>query len=67
MNKGQILNALNSGLEIVSTCNSIKLILIKNEIYFGAIGTKCVIKLQNDNELKLYNWELTSYSKYLAK
>jgi len=67
MNKGQILNALNSGLEIVSTCNSVKLILIKNEIYFGAIGTNYAMKLQDDNELKLYNWELTSYSEYLAK
>ena len=67
MNKEQILNALNSGLEIVSSCNSIKLILIKNQIYFGAIGTKSAIKLQNDNELKLYNWELTSYSQHLAK
>lgn len=67
MNKEQILNALKSGLEIVSTCNSVKLILIKNEIYFGAIGTNCAMKLQHDNELKLYNWELTSYSEYLAK
>jgi hypothetical protein len=67
MNKKQILNALNSGLEIVSSCNSIKLILIKNEIYFGAIGSKYALKLQNDSELKLYNWELTNYSEFLAK
>ena len=67
MNKEQILNALNSGLEIVSSCNSIKLILIKDQIYFGAISTKCILKLQNDNELKLYNWDLTSYSQHLAK
>jgi hypothetical protein len=66
MNKKQILNALNSGLEIVSSCNSIKLVLIKNEIYFGAINTKYAMKLQNDKELSLYNWEFTGYSKFLS-
>ena len=67
MNKTQILDAIKSGLEVVSTCNSIKLLVINNEIYFGAIGTKCAIKLQNDNELKIYDWQLTSFSQYLAK
>jgi hypothetical protein len=67
MTKTEILTAIKSGLEIVSSCNSIKLLVIDNEIYFGAIGTKCAIKLQNDNELKIYNWTLTSFSEHLAR
>lgn len=67
MNKTQILNALNSGLEVVSTCNCIKLILLNNDIYFGAIGTKSALKMQNDSELSLYNWTLTKFSEHLAR
>jgi hypothetical protein len=67
MNKNQILNALNSGLEIVSDCNSVKVLLIEKELYFGFIGTKSAIKVQNEKELSLYNWKLTGFSEHLAR
>ena len=67
MNKKQILNALNSGLEVVSSCNSVKLIELKGSLYFGFIGTNSALKVQNDKELSLYNWRLTNFSQYLAK
>jgi hypothetical protein len=66
MNKNQILNALNSGLEIVSHCNSVKVLLIEKELYFGFIGTRSAIKVQNDKELSLYSWKLTGFSEHLA-
>lgn len=67
MNKKQILNALNSGLEVVSSCNSQQLFLIEGDIYFGAVGTPFALKLDNDKELSLYNWVLSKQSQYLAK
>lgn len=67
MNKKQILNALNSGLEIVSSCNSVKLIQLEGYLYFGFLGTYSAIKVQNDKELSLYDWKLTKQSEYLAK
>lgn len=67
MNKKDILNAINSGLDVVSNCNSVKLMIIENELYFGFIGTNSAMKVQNDNELSLYKWRLTDYAEYLAR
>jgi hypothetical protein len=58
MNKTEILNAINSGFEVVSVCNTKKLMLINNKLYFGIVGTFYSISVQNDNELKLYNWRI---------
>lgn len=67
MNKKEILNALYSGLEVVSTCKSQKLLLIDGEIYFGSIGSPYALKIDNEKELNLYKWQLTDFSEYLAK
>jgi hypothetical protein len=58
MNKTDILNAINSGFEVVSVCNTKKLMLINDRLYFGIVGTYYTISVQNDNELKLYEWKL---------
>ena len=58
MNKTDILNAINSGFEVVSVCNTKKLMLINDRLYFGIVGTFYTISVQNDNELKLYEWKL---------
>lgn len=58
MNKTEILNAINSGFEVVSVCNTKKLMLINDRLYFGIVGTYYTISVQNDNELKLYHWKL---------
>jgi hypothetical protein len=58
MNKTDILNAINSGFEVVSVCNTKKLMLINDLLYFGIVGTYYTISVQNDNELKLYEWKL---------
>ena len=67
MTNKEILNAIYSGLEVVSNCNSVKLIIIENELYFGFIGTKSALKVQNEKELSLYKWRLTEYAEFLAK
>lgn len=66
MTQNEILNALNSGLEIVSSCNSIKLLTIDGTLYFGFIGTKSAMKINNEKELSLYDWKLTNFSEHLA-
>jgi hypothetical protein len=58
MNKTEILNAINSGYEVVSVCNTKKLMLINGKLYFGIVGTFYSMSVQNDNELKLYNWRI---------
>jgi hypothetical protein len=58
MNRTEILNAINSGFEVVSECNTKKLMLINDKLYFGIVGTFYSISVQNDNELKLYNWRI---------
>jgi hypothetical protein len=58
MNKTDILNAINSGFEVVSICNTKKLMLINDRLYFGIVGTYYTISVQNDNELNLYDWKL---------
>ena len=58
MNKTDILNALNSGFEVVSVCNTKKLLLINDRLYFGIVGTFYSMSVQNDNELKLYTWKV---------
>lgn len=67
MNKNEILNAIYSGLDVVSNCKSVKLMIIQNELYFGFIGTNSAMKVQNDKELSLYKWRLTDHAEYLAK
>ena len=67
MNKKQILNALNSGLEVVSSCNSVKLIQLESSLYFGFIGTNSAMKVENEKELSLYDWKLSNFSQYLAQ
>ena len=58
MNKTEILNAINSGKKVVSVCNTKKLMLINGKLYFGIVGTFYSMSVQNDNELKLYNWRI---------
>jgi len=58
MNRTEILNAINNGFEVVSECNTKKLMLINDKLYFGIVGTFYSISVQNDNELKLYNWRI---------
>jgi hypothetical protein len=67
MNKTDILNAINSGFEVVSVCNTKKLMLINDRLYFGIVGTYYTISVQNDNELKLYEWKLIRPFVNLAK
>lgn len=67
MNKTDILNAINSGFEVVSVCNTKKLMLINDRLYFGIVGTYYTISVQNDNELKLYDWKLIRPFVNLAK
>jgi hypothetical protein len=58
MTKIEILNAIKGGFEVVSTCKTKKMLLINHKLYFGIVGTFYTISVQNDNELKLYNWQI---------
>lgn len=58
MNKREILDAINSGFEVVSVCNTKKLMLINDRLYFGIVGTYYSMSVQNDSELNLYTWKV---------
>lgn len=67
MTKFEIINAMKSGLEVVSTCGSVKMLLVGDLLYFGFIGTSSAIALRSDSELDLYKFKISSFSEHLAR
>lgn len=69
MNKKQILNALNSGLELVNLDNTLRITRSNGFDYlvFEQRGQGFLITNYESCAIKSNKWILSSYSKYLAK
>jgi hypothetical protein len=58
MNKTEILDALRSGKEVVSLCNTKEIKLINEMLYFFIVGTFYSMSIKDDSELNLYTWQV---------
>lgn len=67
MTKNEIISAIKSGLEVVSSCNAVKMLLVGDSLYFGFIGTNSAIMVRSDAELNLYDLKISSFSEHLAR
>lgn len=69
MNKNEILNALNSGLDVVNIDGSKYITRSKgiNYIVFKERGQGFIITNFDNWSIKSDKWRISSYSEYLAK